>query len=344
MPRRGNRDDGWSGGRWPAYVPIAQRQHKANLALAKLRKQGHSVSPVKIEGRAIATTFWGKAWCDNLERYRDYANRIERGRSYVRNGSVVDLQIATREVTAMVSGSRLYKVNVSISGVPSRQWASICKDCAGGIDSLIELLQGRFAKGLMERICRQGDGLFPKPSEIQFSCSCPDYASMCKHIAATLYGIGARLDAHPALLFRLRDVDENDLIARIDSSALTKAGPSSGKVLEPGDLDMIFGLDMVVDDTRPETASGTASTPHLGPAAKSRSSRHNTPAVKSKGRRRRKIAKVTTSATTPGVAVAANNGRERMSSAAAKQGQRRRTTSRIAATGAFLHDGRNRPT
>ncbi len=225
--------------------------------MEKLRKKGHPVSPVKIEGRAIASTFWGKAWCDNLERYRDYENRIERGRTYVRNGSVVDLQIAPREVTALVSGSELYNVKVSIAEVPKKQWASICKDCAGGIDSLVELLQGRFSKGVMERICRQGDGLFPKPAEIRFSCSCPDHASMCKHVAAVLYGVGARLDAQPELLFRLRAVDENDLLARIDTALpLAKGAPGAGKVLAEDDLSALFGLDM--DPGTPASAAGDA--------------------------------------------------------------------------------------
>ncbi|HEY1934284.1 MAG TPA: SWIM zinc finger family protein [Acetobacteraceae bacterium] len=231
--------------RWPAYVPVAERRRKAEVEMAKLSKKGHPVSPVKIEGRAIATTFWGKAWCDNLESYRDYANRIERGRTYVRNGSVVDLQIAPREVKAMVSGSNLYNVTIKIDEVPKHDWTSICKDCAGGIDSLVELLQGRFSKGVMERICRQGTGLFPKPAEIHMSCSCPDYAYMCKHIAAVLYGIGARLDAKPELLFRLRAVDENDLVARIgDALPLAKRAPASGKVLQSDDVSALFGLDM----------------------------------------------------------------------------------------------------
>ncbi len=193
--------------RWPAYVPVAERRRKAELEMAKLRKKGVTVSPVTIEGRVIASTFWGKAWCENLESYHDYANRLERGRTYVRNGSVVDLQIAPREMTATVSGSELYKIKVSIGEVAKTHWKSICADCAGGINSLVELLQGRFSKGVMERICRQGAGLFPKPAEIRFSCSCPDYASMCKHVAAVLYGVGARLDAQPELLFRLRAVE-----------------------------------------------------------------------------------------------------------------------------------------
>src|SRR5271166_5242213 len=233
-----------SGG-WAPYVPVAARRRKAEREMEKLRKKGVTVSPVKIEGRVIATTFWGKAWCDNLESYRDYENRLERGRTYVRNGSVVDLQIAPREVTAMVSGSSIYKVKVSIGEVATAHWKSICADCSGGIDSLVELLQGRLSKGVMERICRQGTGLFPKPSEIRFSCSCPDHASMCKHVAATLYGIGSRLDAKPELLFLLRAVNEKDLVTDIgEGLPLSKRGPAAGKVLETDDMAALFGLDM----------------------------------------------------------------------------------------------------
>src|SRR4029077_3566360 len=203
-------------GEWAPYVPVAARRRKAEREMEKLRKQGALLSPVKIEGRQIARTFWGKAWCDNLESYHDFENRLPRGRTYVRNGSVLDLQIAPREVTAMVCGSSLYRVMVGIDPVPRAQWRSICTDCAGGIDSLGELLQGRLSQGVMERICRQGLGLFPAPREIHFKCSCPDHASMCKHVAAVLYGVGARLDQQPELLFRLRTVDEKDLLAGID--------------------------------------------------------------------------------------------------------------------------------
>src|ERR1700704_1956547 len=199
-------------GGWTPYVPVAARRRKAEREIEKLRQKGTVVSPVKIEGRQIARTFWGKAWCDNLESYRDYENRLPRGRTYVRNGSVVDLQIAPREITAIVSGSKIYKVKVSIGDVGPARWKSICADCSGGIDSLVELLQGRFSEGVMERICRQGAGLFPKPAEIKFSCSCPDGASMCKHVAAVMYGVGARLDTTPELLFRLRAVNEKDLV------------------------------------------------------------------------------------------------------------------------------------
>jgi uncharacterized Zn finger protein len=230
---------------WKPYVSVAERRRQAAGEMAKLRKKGHPVSPVVVEGRTIVKTFWGKAWCDNLERYSDYANRLPRGRTYVRNGSVVDLQIAAGEITAMVSGSSLYKVKVKVAPVGNARWQAICKDCAGGIDSLVELLQGKLSKGVMDRVCRQKTGLFPSPSEIQLSCNCPDWADMCKHVAAVLYGIGARLDQQPELLFRLHSVDEKELIAGAGTSlAAGKKAPAKKRVLEGEDLSAMFGLEL----------------------------------------------------------------------------------------------------
>jgi uncharacterized Zn finger protein len=233
--------DGWG---WRPYVTVAERRRKAAREMETRKKKGHAVSPVVIEGRVIATTFWGKSWCENLERYSDFANRLPRGRTYVRNGSVVDLQITPGAIRAWVSGSRLYEVALTVAPVAKARWKSICEDCAGAIDSLVELLQGRFSKGVMERICRQNHGLFPTPAEIKLSCSCPDWADMCKHVAAVLFGIGARLDHQPELLFRLRAVDEKDLIAKAgEALPLAKQAPAAGRVLG-GDLSDIFGLDM----------------------------------------------------------------------------------------------------
>jgi len=229
---------------WRPYVPVAARRLRAARAMATLGKTKGALSPVAIDGRTIAKTFWGKAWCDNLEHYSDYANRLPRGRTYVRNGSVIDLQVAAGEVKALVSGSRLYTVALKVTAVPKARWSAICKDCAGAIDSLVELLQGRLSQGVMERICRDKTGLFPAPDEIALSCSCPDWASMCKHVAAVLYGIGARLDERPELLFKLRAVNEKELIAKAGSLPLGKKGPAAEKVLDGGDLAELFGLEM----------------------------------------------------------------------------------------------------
>lgn len=241
---------------WKPYVSVAARRQKAEGALAKLRKKGETPSGVVIDGKAIAKTFWGKAWCDNLERYSDYENRLPRGRTYVRNGSVVDLRITPGEVTALVSGSSLYTVKARISPVPKSRWSEIRNDCAGAIDSLVELLQGRFSKGVMDRICREGAGLFPAPKEITFTCSCPDWAAMCKHVAAVLYGIGARLDHSPEVLFVLRQVDHNELIAAVGKNiTLGAQKPAAGKRLADTGLAEMFGIDLAAPVTVPEKSA-----------------------------------------------------------------------------------------
>ncbi len=185
-----------------------------------------------IEGRTIANTFWGKAWCENLERYSDFSNRLPRGRTYVRNGSVVDLQIAPGVIRAYVSGSSLYEVELKIVPVAKAHWKSICNDCSGAVDSLV----GAAARAIVQ----SGDGanlpsaarIVSIPAEIRLSCSCPDWADMCKHVAAVLYGIGARFDHQPELLFRLRGVDETELIASAGHGIpLAKQGPLRARFL-----------------------------------------------------------------------------------------------------------------
>ncbi len=220
-----------------------------------MAKKGTPLAPVTLEGKTIARTFWGKAWCDNLERYSDFSNRLPRGRTYVRNGSVVDLQVEKGQARAKVMGSQLYQVKVSVKAVAPSQWSTLCTECAEGIDSLVELLQGRFSKGVMERICAPEKGLFPSPEELSFSCSCPDYADMCKHVAATLYGVGARLDERPELLFTLRDADHLELIASAGSQASKETPkPAKSKVLDASDLSAVFGLDLEEVDAVPTPA------------------------------------------------------------------------------------------
>jgi uncharacterized Zn finger protein len=266
---------------WQPYVPVAERRRQAEKKVAQLKKKGQPIAPVVIEGRTIASSFWGKSWCTNLERYSDFESRLPRGRTYVRNGSVVDLQIADGEVSAMVAGSELYKVKIKIAPVKPAAWKSICRDCSGTVSSLVELLQGRLAKGVMDRVCREGDGLFPAPKDIKLSCSCPDWASMCKHVAATLYGVGARLDSRPELLFVLRGVDQNELLAAAGPEmALNAEAAAAGKVLDDSDVAALFGLEMA-DVAGPEPVSVAVvrpARPRRSPTAK------NAPAAVSGGR------------------------------------------------------------
>jgi uncharacterized Zn finger protein len=227
------------------YVSVAARRAKAEKAAAKATKAGATLSPIAPYRGAIAKTFWGKAWCDNLEHYSDYANRLPRGRTYVRNGSVIDLHIANSDVQAKVMGSSLYTVKITVAEVAAKHWQAIGADCAGSIDSMVELLQGKLTKPVMERMCKPQTGLFPAPKDIRFSCSCPDSASMCKHIAAVLYGVGARLDQQPELLFKLRQVDAKDLVAQAGAGLPKgKRAPAASKVLDDSELADVFGLEL----------------------------------------------------------------------------------------------------
>ncbi|MBL8380996.1 MAG: hypothetical protein JNM79_24220 [Burkholderiales bacterium] len=237
---------------WKPYVPVAKRRAQAEKVAAKAAKAGASLTPVRARGNKIAGTFWGRAWCDNLERYSDFSNRLPRGRTYLRNGSVIDLKIEGGEVKAQVAGSSLYKTVVKVAAVPQTQWREISAECAGSIDSVVELLRGKLSQAVMSRLCKPGTGLFPAPKEISFNCSCPDWASMCKHVAAVLYGVGVRLDEQPELLFRLRNVDAADLVAQA-SAGLTprKKRPVPAHVLDDSELADVFGIEIAAGPALP---------------------------------------------------------------------------------------------
>jgi uncharacterized Zn finger protein len=251
--------------RWKPYVSAAERRQAADRTVAKMQKGGQMLAPVAASRGAIAKSFWGKAWCRNLERYSDYSSRLPRGRTYLRNGSVIDLKIGAGEVTAQVMGSSLYRIKVSIREVAAAHWQGLARDCARSIDTLVELLQGQLSTAVMERITRMGTGLFPSPTEISFSCSCPDSAAMCKHVAATLYGIGARLDSAPELLFGLRKVDAKELIARAaEGGSPIRNQPDAGRVLDSSKLADVFGIEFGIEFGGVEPKPSHKSTPKNG--------------------------------------------------------------------------------
>jgi uncharacterized Zn finger protein len=254
-------------GGWAPYVPVAQRKAKAKRKLEALKKKGRVCQPVEIEGRAIARTFWGKKWCDNLEAYSDYSNRLPRGRTYVRNGSVVDLQITAGKVTALVAGSEVYEVSINVRALEKNLWKSILNECAGKVASLVELLQGRLSSAVMDVVTRPDNGLFPVPKQIEFRCSCPDSASMCKHIAATLYGVGARFDRQPELLFLLRHADPQELIQQAGSVQVTDAQSALGQhqQLDTSDLSALFGIELAEPTVAASPPSLRTKTPVVKP-------------------------------------------------------------------------------
>lgn len=234
---------------YPPYVSVAEKRAKADKQLKKLQKKYKNLEPVLLEGRTIASSWWGKAWNTNLESYADYANRISRGRSYVRNHGVLDLKIRCGEVTALVQGSasKPYQVEIRIDTVTPAQWRKITALCNRRIDSMETLLSGKFPRELEALFQDQSYGLFPSPGQIHFNCSCPDYAFMCKHVAAALYGIGARLDKDPLLFFTLRGTDVQDLIrlsleGRMDAM-LKNAGKKTDRVVPEDEISKLFGIE-----------------------------------------------------------------------------------------------------
>ena len=252
---------------YPRYVSVAEKKAKAANKLKQLKKKTPDIKPVVIKGNALASTWWGKSWNKNLERYADYTNRIGRGRSYVRHGAVLDLKIDSGRVTALVQGStsKPYTVVIDIKGITQAIWQEIKTQCEGQLGSLQDLLAGKFPKDLADIFFNQEKGLFPKPQAISFDCSCPDWASMCKHVAAALYGVGARLDEDPSLFFTLRGVDTKELIARAvkdkTSELLEKTKQKSSRVIDDADLGSIFGIDM---DNQPNFSEKKKVVPRTG--------------------------------------------------------------------------------
>lgn len=260
---------------WKPYVTVAQRRAKAAREMEKLRKKGACIHPIVIEGRTIARSFWGKGWCEHLESFSDYENRLPRGRTYVRNGSVCHLDVQAGRIEAMVSGSELYRVKIDIEALQKAKWQHIKKTCSGQIGSLIELLQGKLSDQVMEIVTQRQEGLFPLPHEIKLGCSCPDHAVMCKHVAAVLYGVGNLLDAEPALLFTLRCVDPQELITA--GVTLPRQAADSEASLSDDAVADIFGIELDADDA-PLPAAKPARAGKSGKNGKAAPQKQATPA------------------------------------------------------------------
>lgn len=225
------------------YVSVAQKKVKAEKHSKKLAGKGEKLEPAVVKGSKIASSFWGQAWNRNLESYQHYENRLPRGRSYVKHGAVIDLKVEKGMIKALVSGSELYTVNIHIQPLKPTRWKELKQECSGQITSLIGLLQGKLPAPVMAAVTHHDTGLFPEPKDIRFDCSCPDYADLCKHSAAAAYGVGARLDECPDLLFLLRGVDHTELIAGAGDAILAQTdGADAASGL--GDLSDIFGIEL----------------------------------------------------------------------------------------------------
>lgn len=238
-------------GMWGEYVSVAERREKAKKAMEQLRKKGQLIEPIEIEGRLITKQFWGNQWCDHLATFADYENRLPRGRTYARNGSICHLNIKKGQIEAIVSGTRLYNIAINIKTLDNGKWEAIKKSCTGQIGSILELLQGKLSDQVMKVVVDAKIGLFPSEAEIDFDCSCPDWAGMCKHVAAVLYGIGNRLDSRPELLFLLRGVDASELV---DTTFMIDTETSAAQI-EHEALAELFGIEMdALPEVKPRNA------------------------------------------------------------------------------------------
>jgi uncharacterized Zn finger protein len=228
------------------YMRVADKLAHGRRELARqLAKLGREAQPVTIAGRKITTTFWGQAWCDNLERYSDYESRLPRGRTYAKNGSVLDLHVSAGKIEAFVAGSELYRVQIDIEALLDERWAAVKRAVSGRIASLVSLLAGELGPDVLAVLTRPREGLFPEPDQIRLRCSCPDHAELCKHVAAVLYGVGARLDVEPGLFFTLRQVSVDELLAAASSADLTAGrGRSTGKRIERKALAGLFAIEL----------------------------------------------------------------------------------------------------
>ena len=291
MARRRSRYDSRAHG-FPEYVSAREKMQRVRAGAEKLRRSNADIHPVVIEGRRIARTWWGRSWNANLERYADYSNRIGRGRRYVRHGAVLDLRIEPGRVTALVQGSRSkpYDVAVKIDPLNGEIWEALRESALTQLDSLSDLLAGGFPEPLKDAFFAPRSGLFPPPGEIRFDCSCPDWASMCKHVAAVLYGIGNRLDEKPDMFFTLRQVHMEELVHKTleatAESLLDKSGTAVGDdVLDDDVVADVFGIefddsavptDVLQAEAAKEADSTEGGCQSAGQAQKKRTSRRGT--------------------------------------------------------------------
>lgn len=271
------------------YVSAAERRAQGLKKLKALQAKGLVIEPLgELSHRIkIATSFWGRSWCRHLESFSDYDNRLPRGRTYVRNGSVLHLGMEKGTVSALVQGSELYELSIRIDPIDPQKWQAIQTRCRGKIGSLIELLQGRISDEIMAVVTDQKDGLFPSPKEIHLNCNCPDWATMCKHAAAVLYGVGARLDTAPELLFTLRGMDHNELIALDDTAVLAGSRRSSRRrTLDASSISNVFGieLDAAPPENPPPSAPEPAPKTKKIPTTESNSGKRPAPEAKPKRR------------------------------------------------------------
>ncbi|HIZ21949.1 MAG TPA: hypothetical protein IAA21_04005 [Candidatus Blautia faecigallinarum] len=237
----------WDDTAYYSQPDTAQLKRNSKASMKKAASSGKTLEPIIVQGRTIVKSWWGKAWCENLERYADYESRLDRGKRYVRTGSVIDLKIQKGKILARVQGTRKtpYKVEIRISPLSEEKCQKIIAQCGRKLENVEKLLNGDFPEEMKE-LFQSRDGLFPSPREISFSCSCPDWALMCKHVAAALYGVGVRFDENPLLFFELRGIDVGHFIdvtlANKVEAMLQNVDKKTDRMMDDERISQLFGV------------------------------------------------------------------------------------------------------
>lgn len=234
-------------GGFAPYQTIDELRNKNIKKKITYIKKHPDANPIVLTG-TLGKTWWGKAWNQNLERYADYANRLPRGKRYIKAESIFDFSIEQGYVKGIVAGSGRtpYEVSIQIDPLSEKDWDNLQKLCGNRIESMDLLLQGKFPQELKEQFFMKDHGLFPSPKQIHIDCSCPDYAILCKHAAAILYAVSIRLDENPSLFFELRNISMNQLIKKalgenIDQ-LIKNSKKKSKRILDEEDIEGLFHL------------------------------------------------------------------------------------------------------
>jgi uncharacterized Zn finger protein len=226
---------------------VKDLRQRAAFFAKKLGDEGVRLTPVKSAKKSISSSFWGQAWNRNLNHYSMFANQLAPGRTFLRNGAVIDLCVEKGTIRGLVAAQSLCEVAVKARPVDTARWARLVERCSGSVRSLTDLMSGKLPEETLAAITDESAGLFPEPEEITFSCSCPDWTDVCVHVAAVLYGFSLRLDEEPALLFTLRSTDPADLISSATDKFVSDVAAVSDPMVESDmhQLEDLFGIDLI---------------------------------------------------------------------------------------------------
>lgn len=193
-------------------MKAADLEAQARRELIELKSAGEEVRPVVGTTRKLAAHFWGSAWMKHLALCESGGWSLSAGRTLLRHGCVLDLQLEAGLIRARVMEERLHDVEIALDPLDGERLEELRTICSGKIDSLVPLLEGTLDDALLATLCNAETGLLPEPGAWHMSCTCPDWSEPCPHAAAAIYAAGILIDAEPSLLFRLRQVSPEDLL------------------------------------------------------------------------------------------------------------------------------------